>query len=121
LVFSDYAEAHAWYNEKHTAGFAPVMVTSTSLTSAVNFTECFPDSSPEGRARRDFIEEENKAWHQKVKADLECATYRRGMLENLEGVREDAGNESDHSSDESDVSRSTASLESELEARVVRG
>jgi hypothetical protein len=121
VVFSDYLEAREWYNAKHAAGLAPVMVTGTSVTAAVNFTECFPNSAPEAVLCRDLIAEEDKARRCKLQADFERAGNRRRVLEELEVARQDVGSDSEHSSDESDVSRSTASLTSELNARVSHG
>jgi hypothetical protein len=97
------------------------MVTGASLTAAVNFTECFPDVDPDAAVRQDFEAEETRARRRKVAADIQCTAYRRGVLESLLGLREDAGAEADHNSDESDVSRSTLSLESELNARLSYG
>ncbi|KAJ7817571.1 hypothetical protein B0H13DRAFT_2379554 [Mycena leptocephala] len=121
VIFSDYLEARSWYNLKQAGGLAPIMVTGTSITNAVNFTECLPEIGPEALMCRDLIAEEDRARRQKVKADFERAARRRTVLEDLEGARQDAGSESAHSSDESDVSRSTASLVSELQARVEYG
>jgi hypothetical protein len=121
VVFSNYAEARGWYITKQNAGLCPVMVTGASLTAAVNCAECFPDLDPNAAVRRDLVEEENKARRQKVSADLKRAKHRRGVLETLQGRREDVGSESEHDSDTSDVSRSTASLESELNARLSYG
>ncbi|KAJ7030307.1 hypothetical protein C8F04DRAFT_1264073 [Mycena alexandri] len=118
-VFSDYAEARAWYNEKQFGGFEPTMFTGHSLTTAVNFTERFADAAAtaEGQRRRNFVEEENRARRTKVTLSLWRARERGEILENLATAREDCGESSGHLSDESDLSRSTSSLASELEAR----
>ncbi|KAJ7803724.1 hypothetical protein B0H14DRAFT_3487085 [Mycena olivaceomarginata] len=120
VIFSDYREAQAWYNAEQAAGFAPVMVTGASLMAAVNFTDCFPDVDPD-TVRQDFVAEENRARRCRVAADIQRTAYHRGVLESLQDLREDAGAESDHDSDESDVLRSTLSLESELNARLSYG
>ncbi|KAJ7020585.1 hypothetical protein C8F04DRAFT_1274890 [Mycena alexandri] len=119
VVFSDYAAARAWYNEKQAAGLDPTMVTGHSLTTAVNFTERFPpeQQSAEGRRRRDYVDEENRARRKKVALSLQRAQERQTILENLAAARQGCEDESDHPSDESDLSRSTSSLASELEAR----
>jgi hypothetical protein len=87
----------------------------------VNFAEFLPDDHPETRLRRDFVAEENRAQCRKVEADLKCAAHRRQILETLQDVRADEGSESEHESDKMDMSRSTASLESELNARLSYG
>jgi hypothetical protein len=121
VIFSDYLEARAWYNTKHNTGLSPVMVTGTSLTAAVNFAECFPELDPNAVVRCNFVNEENKARRHKVRQDLMRAAHRRGVLETLGDLRDDAGPESEHESDKSDVSRTTASLESEVNARLSYG
>jgi hypothetical protein len=120
VIFSDYTEARAWYNTKLNTGLSPVMVTGASLTAAVNFAECFPELDPDAVVRRNFIEEENRARHRKVREDLRRAAHRRGVLDSLQGLRDDAGSE-EHESKESDMSHSMVSLESELNARYSYG
>ncbi|KAJ7814396.1 hypothetical protein B0H14DRAFT_3747653 [Mycena olivaceomarginata] len=121
VIFFDYLEAQAWYNTMHNTGLSPVMVTGTSLTAAVNFAECFPELDPNAVVRRDFIDEENKACRHKVRQDLMRAAHQRGMLETLGALRDNAGPESEHELDKLDVSRTTASLESEVNARLSYG
>ncbi|KAJ7036482.1 hypothetical protein C8F04DRAFT_1258047 [Mycena alexandri] len=122
VVFSDLGEARAWYHAKHDAGLMPTMVTSHSLTTAVNFAERFPEAATdEGQRRRAFVEEENRARRRKVDLAHRRAKERREIMEKLEAVREDCGESSGDSADESDVSRSTSSLASELEGRYSYG
>ncbi|KAJ7174320.1 hypothetical protein C8R46DRAFT_1214531 [Mycena filopes] len=118
VVFSDYDAARSWYLQKQAAGFEPTMVTGHSLTTAVNFTERFPQQEGgEAQHRRNLVEEENRARRERVQVSLQRARERGNILESLGTACEECVDESDHFSDESDLSRSTASLASELEAR----
>ncbi|KAJ7156374.1 hypothetical protein C8R46DRAFT_1040910 [Mycena filopes] len=79
------------------------------------------ESTRDGRQRRDLVEEENRARRTKVHLSLRRAKERHDILENLAIAREDGGEESDHSSDACDISRSTSSLASEVAAREAYG
>ncbi|KAJ7429596.1 hypothetical protein B0H11DRAFT_2265219 [Mycena galericulata] len=117
-VFSSFSEARDWYHAKHAAGLVPALLTADSLTAGVNLLEEFLDVDPRMGERASLVEEEARARRKKVKADMERAKHRREVLEMLQDARDSS---EPHSSDESDVSRSTASLESELDARIAHG
>ncbi|KAJ6592933.1 hypothetical protein B0H19DRAFT_1245730 [Mycena capillaripes] len=114
-VFSDAGDAWDRFHCLQRDGQKAEFSTAPGFTRALAFAEReTPDpSSDEGRRRRAWTLEESRA-HEQQETELR----RREILEELAYYRE---GESTHSSDESDVTRTTDDLEDELDLRVAHG
>ncbi|KAJ7431212.1 hypothetical protein B0H11DRAFT_1941980 [Mycena galericulata] len=129
-VYTDAEDArkqvHALQDEGHTVE----MTIATGFTRAVAFAERRPsgEDSAEGRRRREWAQEENRAHRQRLAAEearareeaAARAAYRVHIIDELQYYRED-DSDSDHSSDGTDSDRSTGDLERELNLRVSNG
>jgi hypothetical protein len=126
-VFSDAGDARDKFHRLQLRGQKVEVATGNGFTRALAFAEGSPppSSSAEGERRRRWTQEEKRARagrlaaaQQEAALEAEWVARRNEILDDLQYYRE---GETDHSSDESDCSRATDDLETELDLRVAHG
>ncbi|KAJ6461986.1 hypothetical protein C8R47DRAFT_1225619 [Mycena vitilis] len=113
-TFTDASEARARFLELQNAGLSPACISAPSVARCLAWM-AGTNLSAEGRV---WEEEENRARRRRVAMQHQRGNVRQTVLYALATVRRDGG---DDSGDESDTSRTTDDLASELRAREAFG
>ncbi|KAJ7437717.1 hypothetical protein FB451DRAFT_1416701 [Mycena latifolia] len=118
-VYADLEDVRRKFHALQRGGHSVQLATRIGFTDAVNFAEHrAPGHFVDGDQHIRWAEEEQQARAHLLREEREHAKYREELIGHLEVYRE---GESEHESDDSDASRATQDLETELKLRGAHG